>query len=171
MAIYSEYFTAEVIDGNNLKFTFLDSIPATGNGYYKVSIWKVIEDVDPYFTEIFYSDFSSWTEGEPDGWIVEEPLFGSATIVNDNNRCKFINDALGKVKIIPDVTITANTTYRISLKLDQGDLLIKSAFIQSIISFTGEYSFYFTPKFNTIKISSNTAATSILDWVKIETVS
>lgn len=171
-AIYSEYFTAEVIDEDRLKFSFEDHIPATGNGYYTVIIWKIIDQVDPYYTEIFYSDFSSWSEGIPDDWTTEEPELGGATIENDSSRCKFNNDAYGKVKILPDISLDIFRQYRISLKLDSGDLLVKSGFNQHIISAAGEYIFeFYILGTAELKFCSNTATTSILDWVKIESIS
>ena len=152
-----------------MEFEFFNTIPATGNGYYKLVMWKIIENVTPKYTEVFSSDFSSWTEGEPDDFTITDNG-GSPTIENDGDRAKMTADGfLNKYKIIliPDLIAEINRKYRIGVKIDQGGLYISSGGNQVFLSTTGTFQVLLIAGSTQIRLRAN-GAISIIDDLIIE---
>jgi hypothetical protein len=142
--IGNEYFDAQSISPEVIRFTFLDEIPVTGNGYYSVTICKITDDIPLPPIEGFYDAFTDW-EGEginlkPFGYTIANNNSANYC-VNDGNKLKMICPS-GAPKLIlrPPYSFILNKTYKVELQLLQGNLMMSNPYNEYGVS-TG-YAFF-----------------------------
>jgi len=169
LAIYSEYYDAQIVNANSITFTFHDAIPVTGNGYYRVLIWNPgIANVTPRYTNVFTSTFTSWTGDVPDGYTVEIPFFSSASIVNSSGRALMTKDGISSIRLIPEVTFEQGREYRLSLNLVSGNVKLICGNITYSILIAGINTITFVADGTSLTIKNGTAASAIIDDLVID---
>jgi hypothetical protein len=85
------------------------------------------EDGNPIITEGIGSellpntDFTSWTAGEPDGWVVYHHDGINNIVSEDAGRLKIVTDGSNDPGVEIDSLLTSEKNYLLSIKVDQND--------------------------------------------------
>lgn len=178
ISIGTEYYQAKSLSLTQTEFTFYDDIPVTGNGYYKYVITKLIQTIpipeDPEPGDTFDDQFDSW-EGsgygyKPTDWTVTGSEDEDNHLENDGNRLKIVDNGDRSVILKPPFTIIPNENYKITVKIDAGNLLIQSGGNYKSMHIIGINTAYIISESTLFSISRFSSATTIVDYIEIEKV-
>ena len=115
----SESMTLQVLNYNSVKLTFFEAIPATGNGYFTLSLWKIVREILPGYAIIFESEMDDAT--------------GLNMVVTDENATYNFNAGVLEIYnggsgianvtgIITSCYPTPGKKYRVTVNLTLGNL-------------------------------------------------
>lgn len=166
--MYDDYFEARVITADTIQLTFFDVIPATGSGYYLFTCWYIIDQVPARYNQVFTSPFTDWTGDVPDGFTVETPFLGSPTCEEDTDRAKLTRDGMYRCRLLPVLTLEINRNYRITIKIDLGNVVLISGSSQVTLSTTGTFTVLLMAADTELVIKQGSADIAIIDSILIE---
>lgn len=162
--ISDAYFDAVPIDANNIRFTFNDVIPTSGNGYYKVVIWKIIYDVELRYTELLNIQFTS--ESDLDYFTYS---IGDSYSINVLEGKLNIGADYLPMQLLFDYLVTVGAQYRISIKIDTGSIKLINVKTEVVLT-TGIYSLNVVANNTHIGFQAHNSMSVDIDYIILELI-